>query len=442
MLYFNVSSVLVTVKINLLKSLVIMIYLYFISVPEELEIDGSESQDSGINSSSMKEAPPTRKAYSSPVQRTTELDQCTVMKKLQSTSDQKLLRAQPSHITENNSGIKEDAVKSVIEVQSKTNEEKAKNGVNTVKVAEKNPNVRNIVNNELLEDQKTQQKMQDESFQKDSSHSVRDKKETFLESIQNNSVKTKTPLQQGPHLATRKENTLGTMKVPRSKNKNSYLPDQSKRNESTAEKEHCLHDEQLEDNVFGPELDITTLKNNVKFNDKSENNLQGQKEKSANLNAKECAISSSLKKYPKQISKNGIITKQSLLMGNPALDDNWVSVSQNEMIVKNGTESKFSDMKIAQNPSSKDNFSTVDSTTEMKTKQSFQQMKQVNETAYKCINVREKSMVTDTEEKNNFVQSILTVLNSLAGKGEIIYNLFTGYMYFICTGQETTFSVP
>jgi hypothetical protein len=396
-------------------------YLYFISVPEELETDGSESQDSGINSNSMKEDPPTRKAYSSPVQRTTELDKCTVSKELHSASG----RAQTFHIIETNSGLKKDTVKSVILAQSKTNEDIAKNGINTVKVIVKNPNYRNTVNHELSEDENTQQKVKG-SLQEDASHSVKDIEETSLESIQKDSVKTKTSLQPRPDLATYEESKHGTTKVLRSKKKNSYPPDQNKGRNSIPEKELCSGDPQLEDNVFGPELDITSSKNNKKFSDKSENDSQGQKEKSLNLNAKDCAISSSVKKYSKQVSKNDISIKQSSLTENPAVHDNWVSVSQNEMTVENGTESKMSDVTVAQNTSSEDNFSTVYSRTEMKTKQSLHQTKQVNETAEKCVNVRGKSVVTATEEDNSSVQSILTVLNSLAGRGEI-YTLFMRY---------------
>ncbi|PSN42597.1 hypothetical protein C0J52_08697 [Blattella germanica] len=44
------------------------------NLPEEIEVDDSESEDSTVNTSSMKEPPPTRKAYSSPVQRTRSMD--------------------------------------------------------------------------------------------------------------------------------------------------------------------------------------------------------------------------------------------------------------------------------------------------------------------------------------------------------------------------------
>ncbi|XP_021923025.1 armadillo repeat-containing protein 2 isoform X2 [Zootermopsis nevadensis] len=386
------------------------------NLPEEIEVDDNESQDSGINSSSIKEAPPARKAYSCPMQRTTELDKCTVKKKLQSASERKMLQEQSSSITENNSGTKKDAAESVIVVQSKTNEEIANNGVNSVKVVMKNPKGRNIINNELLE---VKQKMQEEIFQKDSSHSVRDKKEICLESTHKNSFKTKT-LQLDANLATCEENTLGTVKEPTSKNRNSYPPDKSKKNDSTADKELSSQDQQLEENVFGPELKTKTSNNNAKFSNKSENNFQGQKDKSVNLNAKECTITNSAKKYSKQVSKNSIITIQRSATGNPVVGDNRLSVSKNEISVKNGTEPKFFDETIAQNPSSKDNFSTADSTTEMKERQSFYQAKEVNETADKCIDIREKSVVTVSEEKNNFIQSILTALNSLAGKEENI----------------------
>jgi hypothetical protein len=406
-----------------------MIYCYIIPVPEELEIDGSESQNSEINSSSMKGTPPTRKAYSSPVQRTTELDQCIVTKKLQSTSERELLQAQPPHITENNSELKKDAVKSAIVVQSETNEEIAKNRVDTIKTIEKNPNGRNIVNNELLEDQNAQQKMQGGSFWKDPSHNVRDKKDNCLESVQKNSVKMKAPLQ------------LGNSKGPTTKKKNLYSPDQCKRSESISEKERCSGDQPLEDNVFGPELNNTTLKNNAKSSDKSGSNMQGQTEKSVNLNMKDCTISNSVTKYSEQISRNDISTTQTSLTENTTADDNWISVSQNG-IVENGTETKFSDVTVAQNSSSKGSFSIMDSKTEMVTKQSLHQMKQVNETTDKCINIREKSTVTATEKKSNVVQSVLTALNSLSGKGKIIYSLFTGCIHCKCTGKKLLFQFP
>jgi len=371
----------------------------------------------------MKESPTPRKAYSSPVQRTrsmdTELDQCTVTETLQSNAE-----AKPSHITETNSGINRDATESVKVVQNA--EEIAKNGLSAVKTVVKSHNGMNVVNCGLLKNKRNLQKMQEESLQKDPSHVIRGKKENSLECSQKISYKAKTQLQPSCDLAT------DTVKVSRTKKRNTYKPDQSKSSKSVAEKENSSQDPQLQDNVFGPELDISTLKSNTFSSDKTENYLQDQNDKSVNL---------IMKKDSKQVSKNDISIKQSSLTGDPLQNGNWESVCQNKMVVENVTEPKLQNLMTAQHNPYKDNFSIMDATTETKTKLSLQQTKQSNETAEKYVNVRkipkseEEGMVSATEERSSSVQSILTVLNSLAGKGNIIYYLFTGCI------QDCTISV-
>ncbi|PNF40949.1 hypothetical protein B7P43_G08853 [Cryptotermes secundus] len=371
------------------------------NLPEEIEIDDSESQDCGLNSGSTKDVPPARKAYSSPVQRTksmdTELEQCA------STSSVKLLGAQP--FAEINSGINEGAQKLLKVAQNKINEE-----TDTVKVVAS----RNTASCGVLKDGRNQHTVCEENIQKDPSHSLKAMKGNSLESKQRSPSKVKMPLQPSLGLATCAEkSTLSSMKLAGSKKKNSYTADQNKRNKLTAGKENSSQDPPTRGNAFGPELNITTLKNKH-LPDTSQNNSQGQKEKSTSI---------MMVKNSKPVSKNDTGLKQSSLTVDPVINGKWATISQSEVALECGTESKLQNLAVAQPQPSRET-STLDSAAELKNKQALYHAKQATETAEKHVSVRKKSksedknVVSAAEEKSSFVLSILSVLNSLAGKEE------------------------
>jgi hypothetical protein len=338
----------------------------------------------------------------------TELVECAA-----AATDGKLLGAHPFDITESNSGINEHASESIKRAHSKANKE-----IDTFKVAGKI----NSANRGLLKDKKNQHAVNEESLQKDSSHTVKVMKGNSLEFKQRSLSKIKTPLQPSLDLPVCTENsTLGPMKLSRSKN-NSHAPDESKRNKLTVGKENSSREPQLEDSAFGPELIITTLKSNEHFPDKSQNNSQGQKEKSTSI---------MMDKNLKTVSKNDISLKQSSLAVNPVINGNWTTVSQSEVAAEHVTESKLQTQTITQCQLSGDISSTVDSAAEIKSKQALYLAKHTTEMAQKHVNVRKKSkcedknVVSTAEEKSSFVHSILAVLNSLAGKGKVVCDLFT-----------------
>jgi hypothetical protein len=231
------------------------------------------------------------------------------------------------------------------------------------------------------------------------------------------------PLQPGLGLAVCTEkSTLNAVKLAGSKKKNSYSSDQNKRNKFIAGKKNSLQDPPPGDSAFGPELNITTLKNNEHFPDTSQNNSQGQKQKSTSI---------MMVKNSKPLSENDISLKQSSLTVNPVINGKWTTVGQSEVAVEHITESKLQNLAIAQHQSLRETSSTLDSAAEIKNKRALYQTKQATETAEKHVSVRKKSKSVDknvasaAEEKSSFVHSILAVLNSLAGKGKVLYNRFT-----------------
>jgi hypothetical protein len=99
--------------------------------------------------------------------------------------------------------------------------------------------------------------------------------------------------------------------------------------------------------------------------------------------------------------------------------------------VEHVTESELQNLTVTQHQPLRDTSCTLDSAAEVKSKRALYQTKQATEATEKHVNVRKKSkcedknVVSTTEERSSFVQSILTMLNSLAGKGKVVYNLFT-----------------
>jgi hypothetical protein len=332
----------------------------------------------------MKDAPPARKAYSSPVQRTksidTELYQCAAT------------GAQQFDSKEIYSGISEDASKSLKGPQNKTNED-------TVKVSGN----RNVMEHSLLKDKSNQLAVYEESLQNEPSHNLKAMTESCLESKQRSPSKIKIQLQ--PNLASPASTEKGTLNDVKSS-------DQNKRNKLTAGKENSSQDL----HAFGPQLNVTTVKNNAHFADTSQNYSQRQTEKFASV---------MMVKSSKPVSKKDVSLKQSSLMVNSVTTGNWTTVSQNEMAVEHVTESKLQNLTAREQQLSRETSSTSDSAAEIKSKRSLCQTKQATETAEKHVSVRKKSKC---EEKSSYIDSILAVLNSFAGKGKV--NLF-------CSGHVT-----
>lgn len=358
-----------------------------------------------MTSSSAKDAALSRKAYSSPVQRTRSVD--SELCQLPSAAEGTALHTQPSQCNDADSGINRGVIKSASLVLSKTNEEISKNGLNT-KVAVISPNSRNVSLG-LLEDEKNQRVGHEKSVQKCPSHTVVGKEEILLQSIQRNSGTLKSPLQRGPDFGEDAEDsTHGRYQVSRAKSKNSFSPNEGESNKIIAQKENCSRDPQLKGSAFG-----LTLKNNENSRDKSASNSQVQKQKDVNLNMIETSTSSSVKKDSTQISKHDVYLNQNSLMGNPVVSDNRVSASKSELGVEL-TVPKLQNLPVTQQTPFKDVIS-VTSTTEMKTQ---------NMQADKCNSSRKKPKseykdVTSAAEGNwNYIQSMLSVLNSLAGKGK------------------------
>ena len=361
-----------------------------------------------MTSSSAKDAALARKAYSSPVQRTRSAD--TELCLLPSAVEGTALETQPSHCTDTDYGINKGATKSANVMLSKTNEEIAKNGLNTAKVAVNSLYGRNIVNLGFLED-KNQQIIHEKSVQKYPSYTVMGKEENLLQSIQRNSGALKSPLQHGPDfVAYGEDSTHGYIQLSRAKSKNSFSPTEDESNKNIAQKENSSQDPQLEGGAFG-----LALKNIESSCDTSASNSQVQKEKDINLNMMEPFISSSVKKDSKQMSKHDTSLNQNSLMVNPVVSDSRLSASRSELDVELVTVPKVQNLPVTQQPPFKEVVISVTSTTEMKTQ---------NMQAEKCFSTRKKpkseykDVISTAEEKCSYIQSILSVLNSLAGKGK------------------------
>jgi hypothetical protein len=334
----------------------------------------------------MKDAPPARKAYSSPVQRTkslgTELDHCAPT------------AAQALDSKETNCGINEDALKGA---QNRPNEDKAEV-------------YRNAVEHGLLKDKNNQLAVDEQSLQDEPSHNLKALTENSLESKQRSPSKIKMQLQ--PSLdspAHTEKSTRSDVTSSRTKKNNPYAPDQSKRNKLTAGKENSSQDL----HALGPDLNVTTVKNKGYSCDASQNYSQRQTDKFTSV---------MMVKSSKPVSKNDANLKQSSLTVNSVMPSNWTTVSQNEVAVEHVTESKLQNLTVAENQLLRETSSTLGSAAEVKSKRSLRQTKQATENAEKHVSMRKKSKC---EETSSFVDSCLAVLNSLAGKGKFVHNLFT-----------------
>jgi len=364
-----------------------------------------------VTAISAKDAVLARKAYSSPVQRTRSAD--TELCQLPSAVEGTALETWPSHCTDADSVINKGATKSANLMLSKTSEEIAKSGLNTAKVADNNPYARNIVNRGFLEDMKNQQIIHEKSVQKYPSYTVMGNEDNLLQSFQRNSGILKSPQQHGPDsVAYTEDSTHDCIQVSRAKSKNSFAPNEGESNKIIAQKENSSQDPQLEGSAFGP-----ALKNNEKSHDKSLSNSQVQKENDINLNMMETSTASSMKKDSKQMSKHDTFFNQNSLMVNPAVSDNRLSSSKSELDVEIASVPKLQNLPATQQNPFKDVVISVTSTTEMKTQ---------NMQAEKCNSTRKKpkseykDVICAAEEKWTYIESILSVLNSLAGKGKSV----------------------
>lgn len=364
-----------------------------------------------MTAGSAKDAALARKAYSSPVQRTRSVD--TELCQLPSAVEGTALETQPSRCTDTDSGINKGATKSASLMLSKTNEEIAKSGLNTAKVAVNNPSGRHIVNSGFSESMNNQQIIHEKSVQKCPSHTVMGKEDNLLQSFQRNSGTLKAPLQHGPDFVAHIEDSArGCIQVSRAKSKNSFSPSESESNKIIAQKEHSSQDRQLEGSAFGP-----ALKNNENPHDKSASNLQVQKGKDSNLNMTETSTSSSVKRDSKQMSKHDTHLNQNSVMVNPVVSDNRVLSNKSELDMELVSVPKLQNLPITQQTPFKDMVISVTSVTEMNTQ---------NVQAEKCNSTRKKpkseykDVISAGEEKWSYIQSILSVLNSLAGKGKSV----------------------
>lgn len=292
---------------------------------------------------------------------------------------------------------------------SRTNEETAKSGLNTTEVAVNNSYGRHIVNCGFLEDMKDQQIIHEKSVQKCPSYTVMGKEDNLLQSFQRNSGALKSPQQHGPDfVAYIEDSTRGRIQVSRAKSKNSFSPNESESNKIIAQKENSSQEQQLEGSAFE-----TALKNNENSHAKS----QDKKEKDINLNMMETSTSSSVKKDLEQMSKHDIYLNQNSLMVNPVVGDNKVSSSKSEMDVELVSVPEFQNLPVTQQTPFKDVVISVTTTKELKTQ---------NMQAEKCNSTRKKpkseykDVISAAEEEWSYIQSILSVLNSLAGKGKSV----------------------
>lgn len=364
-----------------------------------------------MTSSSAKDAALARKAYSSPVQRTRSVD--TELCQLPSAVEGTALETQPSRCTDADSGINNSATKSANLMLSKTNDEIAKSSLNTAKVAVNNPYGRHTVNRGFLEDMENQQIIHEKSIQKCPSYTVMGKEYNLLQSFQRNSGALKSLLQHGPDfVAYVEDGTHGCIQVSRTKSKNSFSPTEDESNKTIAQKQNSSQDPQLDGSAFG-----LALKNNENSHDKSVSNPQVQKEKDINLNMMETSTSNSVKKDSKQMAKHNTYLNQNSVMVNPDVSDNRVSSSKSELDVELVSVPKLQNLPVTQQTAFKDVVVSLTSTTEMKTQ---------NMQTEKCNSTRKKpqseykDVISAAEEKWSYIQSILSVLNSLAGKGKSV----------------------
>lgn len=363
-----------------------------------------------MTASSAKDAALARKAYSSPVQRTRSAD--TELSQLPSAVEGTALETHPSHCTGADSGINKDATKSANLMPNKTSEEIAKSGLNTATVAVNSSNGRHIVNRGSLEDMKNQQIIHEKSVQKCHSYSVMGNEDNLLQSFQRNSGTLKSPQLHGPDFDVYiEDSTHDCIHVSRAKSKNSFVPNEGESNKIIAQKENSSQGPQLEGSAFRP-----SLKNNENPHDKSASNSQIQKEKDINLNMME-TTSKSMKKDSKQMSKHDTYLNQNSVMVNPVASDNRVSSSKSELDVELVSVPKLQNLPATQQTPFKDVVISVTSTSEMKTQ---------NMQSEKCNSTRKKpkseykDVISAAEEKWSYIQSVLSVLNSLAGKGKSV----------------------
>ncbi|KAJ4439022.1 hypothetical protein ANN_14978 [Periplaneta americana] len=380
------------------------------NLPEELEVDESDSEDAGANSSSTKEVPTARKAYSSPVQRTrsmdTELGHFTAAKL--STSDGRKSAMNHRSLMETDSALNKDTKESL-----KTADSLKETGGSTasgVRVIVEDPSGANIAHYGILDYKKEQEKAQRHALQQDSSLHVKDKKENTSKSEQKISSKTKTQVEPSSDVTlSQGDNKIEGTKISKTKKKTSSAS--GKRSKSVTGKDSVPRDIQLEDNAFGPELDTVTTKKEGK----PTNKIEGRKNKS---DIKESInISSVPKENSQSVIKGDSIIKQTLATGDSsAVSENWTSVSQTKMLVDTVTKSEL------HNPTNVLQQAKPEMASEVKTKRSLQQTKQTNETAEGYVSKKPKSednnLLSPTEVKSSSVQSILAVLNNLAGKEE------------------------
>jgi hypothetical protein len=236
----------------------------------------------------------------------------------------------------------------------------------------------------------------EQSLQNEPAHNLNAMTENSLESKQRSPSKIKIRLQ--PSLASPASTEQGTLSDVKSSR--SYAPDQNKRNELTARKENSPQDLR----AFGPELNVTTVKNSEHLADTSQNYSERQTEKLASVMVVESS---------KPVSKNDVSLKQSSLMVNSVRTGNSTTVSQNEMAAEHVTESKLQNLTMREQRLLRETSSTLDPdpAAEIKSKRS-----QAADIAEKHVRVRKKSKC---EERSSFVDSVLAVLNSLAGKGKV-----------------------
>jgi hypothetical protein len=325
------------------------------------------------------------------------------------------LETQLSHCTGADSDTNKGATKSANLMLSKTNEEITKSGLNTAEVAGNNPCGREIVNRGFLEDVKNQQIIHEKSVQKCPSYTVMGKEYNLLQSFQRISGTLKSPLQHGPDfVAYIEDSTHGCIQVSRAKSKNSFSPNEDESNKVIAQKENSSQDPQLDgsSSAFGP-----GLKSNENSLDKSASKSQVQKEKDIDLNMMETSTANSVKKDSEQTSKHDTYLNQNSLMINPVVSDNRVSSSKSELDVELVSVPKLQNLPVTQQTPFKDVVISVTSTAEIKT-QNMQAEK--NNSTRKKPKSEYKDVISAAEEKWSYIQSILSVLNSLAGKGKSV----------------------
>ncbi|KAJ9581373.1 hypothetical protein L9F63_023449 [Diploptera punctata] len=357
------------------------------NLPEEIEVDESESEESGGNSISSRELPPPRKAYSSPVQRTrsidTEMELSTVNKKLLLNSTSKDTLVSEKIPSQSNSQMKNDISKMVL-----TTDKNVVSGLNdSISTAK--------FKNSSQESKPLNQNIKPELSQQNLKYDSKAQKEDSKESDQKSSNNT-NPVKTNLHVVSSTENKS----VSRYKKK----PNQEKGKHTTyAEKENLNQEPLLKDNAFGPELNIKDAKKKTE-----PVKMDSEKQK---------LHSTVLEEY--QTSKSEKHMKQKAPRNNHVLTDNWTS--ENNKTDSKIKKSTTSEQKLTKHEdiSNSDNMNN-----ETKIKRSHQQTKPTLETAEKNVSVRKKpkseikEMIVNKEENKDSVHFILSILNSLADKEE------------------------